>query len=96
MKRKTYTSRCHRGWDWWAISVPELKGVYTQAGRLVKAEAKVRGAIAFFLRSAGGAARSPEEGGQSPQGVGMRPGSCSVRRQSPPPRLQLISLKPLS
>jgi predicted RNase H-like HicB family nuclease len=49
MKRKTYTARCQRNGDWWAISVPELRGVHTQARRLEKAEAMVRDAIALFL-----------------------------------------------
>ncbi|SRR6266576_2608140 len=49
MKRKTYTARCQRSGDWWAISVPELKGVHTQARRLEKAEAIARDAIALFL-----------------------------------------------
>jgi len=49
MKRKTYTARCQRSGDWWAISVPELRGVHMQARRLEKAEAMVRDAIALFL-----------------------------------------------
>jgi predicted RNase H-like HicB family nuclease len=49
MKLKTYTARCQRVGDWWAISVPELKGVNTQARRLEKADAMVRDAIALFL-----------------------------------------------
>ena len=46
---RTYTARCQRVGDWWAISVPELKGVNTQARRLEKADAMVRDAIALFL-----------------------------------------------
>jgi len=49
MKRKTYTARCQRSGEWWAISVPELRGVHTQARRLEKAEAMARDAIALFL-----------------------------------------------
>ncbi len=49
MKRKTYTAQCQRRGDWWAISVPELRGVHTQVRRLEKAEAMVRDAIAHFL-----------------------------------------------
>jgi predicted RNase H-like HicB family nuclease len=49
LKVKTYTARCQRVGDWWAISVPELRGVHTQARRLEKAEAMVRDAIALFL-----------------------------------------------
>ena len=47
--RKTYTARCQRAGDWWAISVSELRGVNTQARRLEKAEAMARDAIALFL-----------------------------------------------
>jgi len=49
MKLKTYTARCRRVGDWWAISVPELKGVNTQARRLEKVDAMARDAIALFL-----------------------------------------------
>jgi predicted RNase H-like HicB family nuclease len=49
MKRRTYTARCERSGDWWAISVPELRGVHTQARRLEKVDATVRDAIALFL-----------------------------------------------
>jgi len=48
-KVKTYTARCQHSGDWWAISVPELKGVNTQARRLEKAEAMARDAFALFL-----------------------------------------------
>jgi predicted RNase H-like HicB family nuclease len=49
VKRKTYTARCQRSGNWWAISVPELREVHTQARRLEKAEAMARHAIALFL-----------------------------------------------
>jgi predicted RNase H-like HicB family nuclease len=49
MKTETYTARCERAGDWWAISVPELRGVHTQARRLEGAEAMTRDAIALFL-----------------------------------------------
>lgn len=49
MTRKTYTARCEREGDWWAISVPELRGVHTQARRLEKVDETVRDAIALFL-----------------------------------------------
>jgi predicted RNase H-like HicB family nuclease len=45
----TYTAVCRRAGDWWAISVPEIKGVHTQARRLDQVEAMVRDAIALFL-----------------------------------------------
>lgn len=49
MEVTTYTAVCRRSGDWWAISVPEIKGVHTQARRLDQAEAMVRDAIALFL-----------------------------------------------
>ena len=49
MTRRMYTARCERAGDWWAISVPELRGVHTQARRLEKVDAMVRDAIALFL-----------------------------------------------
>ena len=49
MRRKAYTARCERSGDWWAINVPELRSVYTQARRLEKVETVVRDAIALFL-----------------------------------------------
>ncbi|MEO8744345.1 MAG: type II toxin-antitoxin system HicB family antitoxin [Candidatus Dormiibacterota bacterium] len=49
MQRKTYTASCRRDGDWWAISVPELRAVHTQARRLEKVDAMVRDAIAAFL-----------------------------------------------
>lgn len=45
----TYTAVCTRSGDWWAISVPELKGVHTQARRLEQVEAMARDAIALML-----------------------------------------------
>jgi len=47
--RKTYTARCQRAGDWWAISVPELRGVHTQARRLQGVEAIARDAIALLM-----------------------------------------------
>lgn len=49
MKRKVYTARSQRVGAWWAISVPELRGVNTQARRLEQAEAMARDAIALYL-----------------------------------------------
>lgn len=48
-KTKTYTALCRRSGDWWAISVPELRGVHSQARRLDQVEAMARDAIALFL-----------------------------------------------
>lgn len=45
----TYTAVCRRSGRWWAISVPELKGVHTQARRLDQAGAMAREAIALML-----------------------------------------------
>ena len=46
--RSTYTAECRRNDDWWAISIPELPGVFTQARRLDRAEQTARNAIALF------------------------------------------------
>jgi predicted RNase H-like HicB family nuclease len=46
---KTYTAVCVRSGDWWAIRVPELKGVHSQTKRLDQVEAMARDAIALFL-----------------------------------------------
>ncbi len=45
----TYTAVARRSGGWWAISVPELKGVHSQARRLDQAEGVAREAIALFL-----------------------------------------------
>ena len=45
----SYTATCRRSGNWWAISVPELKGVHTQARRLDQAAAMTREAIALML-----------------------------------------------
>jgi len=45
----TYTAVARRVGAWWAISVPELKGVHTQAKRLDRVEATARDAIALML-----------------------------------------------
>ncbi|MEU3114307.1 type II toxin-antitoxin system HicB family antitoxin [Micromonospora chalcea] len=46
---KTYTAKARRSDGWWAISVPEIKGVHSQARRLGQVEAMARDAIALFL-----------------------------------------------
>jgi predicted RNase H-like HicB family nuclease len=46
---KTYTAVCVRSGDWWAIRVPELKGVHSQTKRLAQVEAMARDAVALFL-----------------------------------------------
>lgn len=45
----TYTAVCERSGGWWAVSVPELRGVHTQARRLDQAETMVREVIALML-----------------------------------------------
>ena len=47
--RRNYTARCRRSDGWWAIEVPELQGVFSQARRLDQVEATARDAIALFL-----------------------------------------------
>lgn len=46
---KTYSAVCRRVDNWWAISVPELKGVHTQARRLDQVAAMTQEAIALVL-----------------------------------------------
>ncbi|HET8658951.1 MAG TPA: type II toxin-antitoxin system HicB family antitoxin [Micromonosporaceae bacterium] len=48
-RNKIYTAEARRSGGWWAISVPELKGVHSQARRLDQVEAMVREAVALFL-----------------------------------------------
>jgi predicted RNase H-like HicB family nuclease len=50
-KTRTYTAVCRRSGDWWAISVPELRGLHSQARRLDQVEAMARDAIALFLNA---------------------------------------------
>jgi predicted RNase H-like HicB family nuclease len=45
----TYTAVCTRTDNWWAITVPELPGVFSQARRLDQVEAMARDAIAALL-----------------------------------------------
>lgn len=44
-----YSAVCRRAGSWWAISVPELKGVHTQARRLDQVAAMAQEAIALML-----------------------------------------------
>lgn len=48
-KRRTYRALCTRVGNWWAIDVPEVSGVHTQAKRLDQAEAMARDAITVML-----------------------------------------------
>ena len=49
MKRKTYTVHSRRVGDWWAIEVPGVPHVHTQARRLDQVEGTARDAIALLL-----------------------------------------------
>lgn len=49
MSTTTYTALAERSGDWWAIEVPEVRGVRTQAKRLDRAEYMARDAIALML-----------------------------------------------
>lgn len=46
---KTYTAVAERSGDWWAISVPEVRGVFTQTKRLDQVAPTAREAIALIL-----------------------------------------------
>lgn len=45
----TYTAVCRRSGAWWAISIPEIKGLHTQVRRLDQAADMARDAIALML-----------------------------------------------
>lgn len=45
----TYTATCRRSGNWWAITIPELKGVHTQARRLDQVAAMAQEAIGLML-----------------------------------------------
>ena len=47
--RHTYTVIAERSNGWWAITVPELRGVFSQARRLERVEYMARDAIALLL-----------------------------------------------
>ena len=44
-----YTVEAVRSGDWWAITVPDLRGVFSQARRLNQVEPTAREAIAMML-----------------------------------------------
>lgn len=46
---QTYRVEAVRSGDWWAITVPELTGVFSQAKRLDQVESRAREAIAMML-----------------------------------------------
>jgi predicted RNase H-like HicB family nuclease len=47
--KRTYTARVERSGQWWAISVPSIRGVHSQTRRLDHAEHMARDAIAGVL-----------------------------------------------
>jgi predicted RNase H-like HicB family nuclease len=49
VSRPTYHAVTRRSGDWWAIEVPDLPGVFSQARRLDKVEGMARDAIAGVL-----------------------------------------------
>lgn len=49
MGRPAYSVHATRSGAWWAIEVPEIKGVHSQARRLDQVEAMAREAIALVL-----------------------------------------------
>lgn len=48
VSKPTYTAVCRRVGDWWAIDVPQIRGVHTQARRLDQVEAMARDAISLL------------------------------------------------
>ena len=47
--RPRYSAIAERDGNWWAITVPEVKGVYSQARRLDRVEYMARDAISLML-----------------------------------------------
>jgi len=47
--KKIYSAKAVRSGDWWAITIPQLRGVHSQARRLERAEGMAREAVALFL-----------------------------------------------
>jgi predicted RNase H-like HicB family nuclease len=47
--RSRYTVSAERHGDWWAITVDELRGVFSQARHLTQVESMARDAISLFL-----------------------------------------------
>lgn len=48
-RRMSYRVDVVRSGDWWAITIPELNGVFSQAKRLEQVEPRAREAIAMML-----------------------------------------------
>jgi predicted RNase H-like HicB family nuclease len=49
MTRPRYDAVCTRAGDWWAVDVPSVPGLHTQARRPEEVEAIVRDALALLL-----------------------------------------------
>lgn len=48
VRKPSYTAVCRRVGSWWAVDVPEIRGLHTQARRLDQVEAMTREAIALL------------------------------------------------
>ncbi|HEV7677476.1 MAG TPA: hypothetical protein VGQ42_02785 [Candidatus Dormibacteraeota bacterium] len=48
--RPVYTAVCVRSGDWWAVTVPEVPGVFTQARRLDQVERMAGDAVALLKK----------------------------------------------
>jgi predicted RNase H-like HicB family nuclease len=49
MTRRSYVVACRRCGDWWAVTVPDVPGVFTQARRLEQVTTFAREAVALML-----------------------------------------------
>lgn len=49
MNKRVYTVRCQRSGGWWAITIPEVPGAFTQARRLDQVESMARDVIGLML-----------------------------------------------
>jgi hypothetical protein len=54
MSKPNYTIRAERSGDWWALDVPELKGVHSQSKRLDQAPAMIEDVIELLYDRAPG------------------------------------------
>jgi predicted RNase H-like HicB family nuclease len=48
-QQRTYRAAARRSGQWWAVTVPELRGVFTQARRLDQVAEMAREAVALYL-----------------------------------------------
>lgn len=44
----TYTAEVQRSGDWWAVTVPQVPGLFTQGRTLAEVKTMVRGALELF------------------------------------------------